>query len=84
MKSNNSLASQLTEWKRDLTELGQEKARKEGALQEAMSQLEKEGFKTVDEANEYVAKQQEDLEEVLEKAKAYLQELGEKYAKFIE
>lgn len=79
-----NLINELQQWQKDLEELSVKKGRAEGKLEQAMSDLDKQGFKTVDEGQKELEELKEKKRKAEEEARELLDNLKEKYKNHIE
>lgn len=79
-----SLIKDLTKWKKDLEDLGVERGKAEGRLEQAMDALKNLGYDSIEEAKKELDRLVKEKEEADREAQALLKEFEEKYADFIE
>jgi seryl-tRNA synthetase len=79
-----SLVKQLETWKSDLEELAKEKGKAEGRLEQAMSDLEHLGFKSLEDAKIELDRRKVQQESIEEEVKTLLESFKVKYAGHIE
>lgn len=79
-----SLVKELETWKTDLEELAIEKGKAEGRLEQAMSDLEKLGFKTLEDAKIELDRRKVQQEAIEKEVKTLLESFKVKYADFIQ
>jgi hypothetical protein len=75
---------ELNGWKVDLEELAIEKAKAEGRLEQAMSDLKEKGFDSLQEAKVELDRLIKEKETIEKEVEDFLKNLKEKYAEFIE
>ncbi len=78
------LIKEIQQWQKDLEELGSEKGKAEGRLEQVMSVLKGLGFDTLEEAKAELDRLLAVKEEAEIKAKELLATLKEKYSEHIE
>lgn len=76
--------SELQGWKSDLEELAVEKAKAEGRLEQALNDLKKAGFDTVEAAKKERDRLYKEKERLESKAEELLKQFNTKYEEFIE
>jgi len=78
-----SLVKKLETWKKDLEELAVEKGKAEGRLEQAMSDLEKLGFESLEDAKIELDRRKVQQEAIEEEVRTLLETFKVKYADFI-
>ena len=79
-----SLIKELTKWKKDLEDLGVERGKAEGRLEQAMDNLKNLGYDTLESAKEELDRLVKEKQEAETQASNLLNLFKEKYADFIE
>lgn len=79
-----NLVKELETWKSDLEELAKEKGKAEGRLEQAMSDLEKLGFQSLEDAKIELDRRKVQQESIEEEVKTLLESFKVKYADHIE